>query len=114
MGEDEKGKIVKEHADINIDIALDDILTQPCQEENNCNHQGRRTLSTCVCVYLVDNWENFWETPEGCDMGFWNLSEEEWRRKNPQKIKPEKMKQLRQEQWRTKYSKEELENENRI
>ena len=29
MGEDEKGKIVKEHADINKDIALDDILTQP-------------------------------------------------------------------------------------
>ena len=72
----------------------------------------------CMCVTSsennVENWENFWETTEGGNMDFWNLSEEEWRTRNPQKIRAKKMKQLRQEEWRTKYSKEELEDENRI
>ena len=66
----------------------------------------------------VDNWEHFWETEEGRDSTFWTLSKEEWEKKKSEtqvrRVKPEKMKMLRRQEWERRQRQEDLEDEEKL
>ena len=64
----------------------------------------------------VDEWEEFWETPEGQDPAFWTLSEEDFKqyqedklRKMMRRVKPKAMKRLRRREWEDRQAEEDLE-----
>ena len=93
----------------------------PAGSEDECGdgEQGGDDGDVCKCVLMsvykdVEKWEEFWETPEGQDTSFWTLSEEEWLQKNPKKIGPKKMRQLRRVEWEEKQKKEDLEDNFKI
>ena len=60
----------------------------------------------------INKWEDFWETEEGRDTTFWEVSYEEWKimeeEKRKIKVAPWKMKELRKEEWRNSQKEEDL------
>ena len=75
------------------------------------------TKYSCNCmsedeVWMVDNWEKFWDTPAGQDTTFWTSKEEKTEDK-PKKTIAEIVRKIRKLEWVKKYKKEEVEDINK-
>ena len=72
----------------------------------------------CKClseeeIWLVENWENFWDTPAGQNTAFWTGEDGEFEDK-PKKTTAEVIRRLRRKEWLDKQKIEDLENVEKI
>ena len=94
-----------------------------CEEETPTQGNTNADDGVCYCkeeedLKKIENWENFWDTEEGRDPTFWEVSDEVWKtmieEKKTKKVAPWKMKQLRWEEWRSTQSQEDLSDPDRV